>query len=182
MQVNSQYTNKAASRSTGGFTQSELIIIVAVIGIMGAIAIPSWLGFVERLHLNIGQDQIYRGMEEAKSNAKLQKVTWQFSVRENNAVVQWAVHPATVNPANAHWHNLDKTIHLDSETTLQLSSGVRKIQFDYLGNVTKPPFGRLTLSSQFSGKTKRCVFVSTIIGTLRTAKEHPKPKDGKYCY
>lgn len=182
MQVNSQYIGKAASRSTAGFTLLEHIILLAILGIVSAIAAPAWFAFVERQSLNFAQDQIYRAMQSAKSNAKLQKVSWQFSLRENNGVVQWAVHPATANPADDQWYSLNKTIHLDPETTLRPPTGVRKIQFDYQGNVTKPPFGRVTLSSQHGGKTKRCVFVSTIIGTLRTAKENPKSKDGKYCY
>ncbi len=184
MRVNSQDTDKAVSLSTAGFTLLEQIIIVGIMGILSAIAAPAWFSFVEHQQLNIAQDQIYRAMQEAKSYAKLQKVTWQFSVRESNNFVEWAVHPAIVNPANAQWNNLDKAIHLDPETTLQHSGGVRQIQFDYKGNVTKPPFGRVTLSSQHGGKAKRCVFVSTIIGTLRMAKEHPQRNraDGKYCY
>lgn len=182
MRVNSQYIGKATSRSTAGFTLIEHIILLAILGIVSAIIVPNWVALVERQYLNFAQDQIYRAIQEAKSNAKLQKVSWQFSLQENNGVVEWAVHPATVNPADAHWNSFDKTIRLDPETTLQPPTGVRKIQFDYQGNVTKPPFGRVTLSSQHGGKTKRCVFVSTIIGTLRTAKENPKSKEGKYCY
>lgn len=150
---------------------------------MGAIATPSWTRFVQRQHLNAAQNQIYRSLQEAKSNAKLQKITWQFSIREINNVVQWAVHPDTINPVNANWHDLNKTIRLDPETTLQQSNGVRRIQFDYKGNIRKPPLGRVTLSSQHNSKTKRCVIISTFIGAMRTAQERPKANaDKKYCY
>lgn len=181
MQVN---TNKVVSRSTAGFTLFELIVAVGIIGILSAIIASSWFSFVERQSLNIAQNQIYRAMQEAKSNAKVQKVTWQFSIRKTNDVVQWAVHSTTINPAKIQWNNLDKYIDLDPETTLQESGGVRKIEFNYQGNVTKSRLGRVTLSSRHGGKIKRCVFVSTLIGTLRTAKEHPQPNrnDGKYCY
>lgn len=177
-------TNKAVSRSTAGFTLFELIVAVGIVGILSAMVAPIWFSFVQRQSLNIAQNQIYRAMQEAKSNAKLQKVTWQFSIRKTDDVVQWAVHSTSVSPAKTQWNNLDKNIDLDAETTLQESGGVRKIEFNYQGNVTKSRLGRVTLSTRHGGKIKRCVFVSTLIGTLRTAKEHSQPnrKDGKYCY
>ncbi len=181
MHVNNR-TNNVKLCSTAGFTVFELIIVVVVIGIISAIASPAWFGFIERQRLNSAQNQILRAMQQAKSQAILQKVTWQFSLQEANDSVAWAVHPASVNPANAQWNHLDQTIHLDPETTLQQSGGVRQVKFDYNGNVAKPPFGRVTLFSDRGGKIKRCVFVSTLIGTLRTAKEQPKPREGKYCY
>ncbi|MBZ0332152.1 type IV pilin protein [Halomonas sp. ANAO-440] len=42
-------------RHTAGFTLIELMIAVAVIGILAAIAIPSYQGYVERSRLSDGQ-------------------------------------------------------------------------------------------------------------------------------
>lgn len=181
MHLNTDHNTKAPSPSTAGFTLLESIIVVSIVGILAAIAAPNWFSFINRQRLNTAQYQVYQAMQEAKSNAMRDKVTGQFSIRKNADIVQWAVHPATVKPANTQWHNLDKTINLDPETTLQQSGTVRRIQFDYHGNV-KPPLGRVTLSSRNGGKTKRCVFVSTLLGAIRTAKENPKKQDGKYCY
>ncbi len=177
--MQSQLNSKRSSR---GFTQIEILVVVVVIGILAAIAIPTWQTFIEARRLNIAQDQVYRAMREAQSNATHAKLTWQVSFREVDEVVQWAVHPATISPAGAHWNNLDSHVRLDVETTLESLSGVRQIQFDYRGNVRKPPFGRITLSSQYGGKLKRCVYVSTILGAMRTAKENSKAKLGSYCY
>lgn len=166
-----------------GFTLIEMTVVVLMIGILSASAAPSWLTFVEVRRLNTAQDQVYRSVREAQSNARREKLTWQASFREENNIVQWAVHPITVTPANATWNNLDSHIRLDAETTLQTSNGARRIEFDYRGNVTHPPLGRITLSSRNGGKAKRCVFISTILGAIRTAKERPTPNsNGKYCY
>ncbi|WP_339376529.1 pilus assembly FimT family protein [Calothrix sp. NIES-2098] len=170
------------SSSNSGFTLLEVLLVTLLIGILSAIAVPSWLTFVNNRRLNIAQDEVYRAMRQAQSQAKKEKLTWQTSFRENNGIVQWAIHPASVNPANANWNNLDANVRLDEESTLQQSNGVRRIQFDYMGNVDKPPLGRITLSSKHGGKAKRCVVVSTILGAIRTSKEQKTAEDGKYCY
>jgi hypothetical protein len=121
-------------------------------------------------------------MRQVQSQAKKEKLTWQISFPELNGILQWAVHPAIVIVTNAVWKNLDSTVHLDEETTLQEFDGVRSIQFDYLGSVKQPPLGRITLSTKSSGKTKRCVFVSIILGAMRTAKERSTADNGRYCY
>ncbi len=169
------------ARSNKGFTLIETLIVIVIIGILSAIAIPSWLAFLETIRLNTAQDQVYQALRQAQSKAKQEKVIWQASFREVSEQVQWATHRASVEPDNANWNNLDSQVSLDPETTLESSNGVRNIQFNYRGNV-QPPFGRITLSIRHGGKAKRCVFVSTLLGAMRTAKEHPTPQDGKYCY
>ncbi|MDM3849986.1 MAG: type II secretion system protein [Aphanizomenon gracile PMC627.10] len=167
-----------------GFTLIEMIVVFLMIGILSAIAAPSWLGFINVHHLNIAQDQVYRAMREAQSQAKKEKLTYHASFREQNNILQWAVHAATIDPSNAQWNDLDASVKLDEdESTLdKLPNGVRRVPFDHLGTV-KPPFGRITLSSKSGGKAKRCVFISTILGAMRTAKENPTPDSGnRYCY
>ena len=170
-----------------GFTTVELLIVGAITGILGSIAASSWLSFINTQRLNNANSQIYQAMRLAQSQAKKNGMDWQFSIRENNNLVQWANHPASLDPTLAEWNNLDPNIRIDRETTLQKSNEVRRIRFNHLGTVANPPLGRVVLSSEDSSKdgdkiVKRCVFVSTILGAMRTAKEQPTPKQGKYCY
>lgn len=199
MQFNRQYTNKAASRSTAGFTLLEHTILVAIIGIVFAIAAPSWIASVNRQRLNTAQNQIYRSLQEAKSQATLQKVTWQVSFQDNTGVVQWAVHPAEPGkfiPDGVHWNNLDAAIALykdqnnkgKCETTFDQpkqscpSHGPWRVQFNYIGN-TNGQLGQITLITKNDSNIKRCVYVSTLIGNIRTGQEHSKPNASKkYCY
>ena len=172
------------NNSSSGFTLLEVLVVIAAIGILATVAAPSWVAFINTRKLNAASDKVYLGLLRAKREAQRTKTTWQFSIREKEDIVQWAVHPETVNPNNANWNSLDSNVVLDEETTLLLrkSTQVRHIQFDYRGSIRKPPLGRITLSSKYGGKAKRCVYISTILGAIRTAKERDKPKKGDYCY
>jgi type II secretory pathway pseudopilin PulG len=196
------FIGKGLHSSTAGYTLLELIIVGVLIGILGAIAAPSWLTFLNLQTLNTGQNQVYRAMQAAQSNAKRDKLTWQTSFQEvtvnDRVVVQWAVHPAkpgTFIPSGVRWNNLGTNLRIDKkkndkgeyETTLdspgnKTIEGPWRVQFNYHGN-TNGQLGRIALRTPYTGKIKRCVIVSTLIGTVRTAKERPKPnKEGKYCY
>ncbi|MGQ4647667.1 prepilin-type N-terminal cleavage/methylation domain-containing protein [Lyngbya aestuarii] len=197
MRPNKQYIKKAASQPTAGFTFLELMVVVFMMGILSAIATPSWLGFVDRQRLNSAQDQVYWAMQEAKSKAKLQKITWQASFREIDGVVQWAVHPARSQefiPIGVNWNPLGTNISIDKEKNKKAKyettfdspgkktiTGPWRVQFNFHGN-TNGQLGTMTLRTKHTDDVKRCVIVSTLIGTIRTGKEHAKPKDGKYCY
>lgn len=200
MQINQKRSKKIASSANSGFTTLELLIIIVIIGIIFAIAYPSWLSFIERQRLNKAQNQLYLSLQSAKSNALKEKMTWQVSFREQAGVVQWAVHSAQESisiPTNLAWNNLDSNIQIyknpnkkgSCETTFYQKKrqcptiGPWEVQFNYKGNTNGAEMGQLTLISKNPNKYQRCVYVSTLIGGIKTGKENAKPNSSnKYCY
>ncbi len=181
-----------------------MLVVIFMVGILSAIAIPSWVSFVNTRRLNVAQDQVYRAMRQAQSQATKEKLTWQVSFRNQNNIVQWAVHqakaeqfiPEAVTTNDKLWNNLDSNIRIDSETTLrkQTVSGAWRVIFNYQGcpvynvgdeciNKSLQALGQITIYSSYAGKVKRCVYISTILGAMRTGKDHATANEsGKYCY
>ncbi|MDB9522512.1 type II secretion system protein [Dolichospermum circinale CS-1225] len=152
-----------------GFTLIEMIIVGSIIGMLAAIALPSWSGFTNIRQLNIAQGEVNQAMRQAQSQAKKEKVNYQASFRTQNDILQWAVHKES-DLNNAVWNDLDDSVQLDPNSTLELDNGVRRVRFNDIGGVI-PPLGKITLSSKSGGTGKRCVIVSTILGAMRTTKD-----------
>ncbi|MCU0565351.1 MAG: type II secretion system GspH family protein [Oculatellaceae cyanobacterium Prado106] len=170
-----------ASATPLGFTLIEVLVVVAIIGILFAISAPAWNGFLTTRNLNAAQDEILQAMRQTQSRAKQSKRIWQLSLREFNGKVQFATHPATTTPQN--WQDLaTPNAKLDiAETTLLSSNGIYRVQFTTTGGVTGQ-LGRVTLKTNQTS-TKRCIIVSTLLGTIREGESRSKPDSGgRYCY
>ncbi|MBD2777644.1 pilus assembly FimT family protein [Iningainema tapete] len=206
------YKNTFNHHSSSGFTLLESLVVIVFIGILSAIALPNWLAFVDIQRLNTAQDEVYQAMRQAQSQAIKQKSTWQISLREQNNVVQWAVHPADAEKfipdavsANDHlWHNLEQNIRIDQQTnnkgkyettfSKQTSPLIWRLMFNYQGcpvykvgnectQTSLRTLGQITFKSQNGGKDRRCIYMSTVLGAIRTGKDHAKAnKNNKYCY
>ncbi|PIG91372.1 type II secretion system protein [Gloeocapsopsis sp. IPPAS B-1203] len=173
--------NKEFNQSEFGFTLIEILIAIFVLGILAAIAAPSWLEFVNARRLNIAQEQVYQAMRTAQSRAKQERQNWQASFRERNRSgvinLEWAVHPAIIDVDNdnndsndlVNWNSFDPNIRFSTVTSLQSRNNVRYIQFNHKGHVNGL-LRRITVSTENSS-SKRCVFASTLLGALRTAKD-----------
>jgi len=110
------------SKNQSGFTLIEVLVVTVIIGILAAIAAPSWIGFRNNQIVRTTQSRIFSALRDAQSSAKSKKIDHQVSFRENNGVVQYVVHP-TLSPYsplflpinatdwdNLAWQNLDSAI------------------------------------------------------------------------
>lgn len=200
--ANESYPKRSLKSFNLGFTLIETMMVIVIVGVLAAIAAPSWVAFIETRRLSFAQDQIYRALLEAQSNAKRDKIAWQVSLQENDGIVQWAVHPASLNQfisSEVNWKSLDANIQVykdknnlnQCETTLNQqnpscpASGPWRVQFDYLGIPKRegPELGQITLNTNSNTKTQRCIYVATILGTIRTGQENSTANsDDRYCY
>ena len=54
-----------------GFTLLEVLVVMIMVGILSAIAAPSWLGFVNNQRINASQTKIFQAIKVAQSDAKI---------------------------------------------------------------------------------------------------------------
>jgi type II secretory pathway pseudopilin PulG len=71
--ANTNYKKTASRKSEGGFTIIELLVIVLVLGILAAIAAPSWLAFINRQRVRTVNDRVFQSLRLAQSEAKRSK-------------------------------------------------------------------------------------------------------------
>ena len=128
MTINPPTCRRAINLAAAGFTIIEILIILFLLGIFSAIAAPSWLAFINNQNLRTSQDRIFWAIRIAQSNAKLDKISWQASFREQGGIVQLAVHPAHIFPdqmeeaisdrlAQLKWHSFAQKIRIDVDNT-----------------------------------------------------------------
>ncbi len=162
---------RGSRRGAAGFTLLEMLVVLFMVSLLAAIAAPSWLGFADGYRLNNGLSAIVLGMRQAQTQAIHTRKDWRFSIREVNGVVQWTIHPDSSSPAAFDWYSLDANIRLDqSLTTLFQNAGIRRLEFNHFGRINGQ-LGRVTLMTSSGSNTRRCVFASTLLGVLRTAKD-----------
>lgn len=166
-----------SKQPVAGFTIIEIIVTVAFLGLLSAIAIPSWLSFISQQRLNQAQDRVLTVLREAQAKAKRQETTWQACFRDTGTVVQSAIE---IDCSKANWQPLTGS---DSQfitikpvsTTLSASNGYYVVQYQANGTLdpnagTPVTAGQNITMALRSGASipLRCVYVQTLLGTLHT--------------
>ncbi len=178
-------TTQASSRQ--GFTTIEVLVVIVMLGILTAIAAPSWLSFVNGQRVKNTADAALQTMRRAQSRASTENRAWEASFRiDEEQGVQGAAYPADSNPS---WTTLSpeagNLVTLDEErTTLpqDCDHGDYCIRFEDRGIVSDDSYnhadfedddsgmiGRIAFTDVEGGNNpnRRCVIIATILGSIR---------------
>ncbi len=115
------YQRFVATRYTqndAGFSLIEIVAVVLMIGILAAIALPSFTAFVNRQKLDKANDFVLAALTQAQTTAKKKKLSYSVSFATNsNNVLEVAVYPTAyssstipgdpnTSPPQSYWQSL----------------------------------------------------------------------------
>ena len=111
------------SQNTSGFTLIEVLVVIAMVGILSAVAAPSWLGFVARQRLNKANDTVFAALQEAQRKAKKNKISYSVSIQLDNSIdkiPQISVHPGETPPSTTSisWRNIGADLEIKPDQML----------------------------------------------------------------
>lgn len=184
IKINKQPT--ILKQAQAGFTFIETMFVLVLVGILSAIAVPSYLGLLNRQRLNNAQEEVFTAMQTAQANARREKNAWVACFYDDGNKASWSVNRLPES-TSSDW---DCTKSTNWQAILSSSSGLIAIssdksyttlaanpstyypvEFKYDGSVT--PLGKITLEIRKETKgDKRCVVISTLLGAMRTAKDN----------
>ena len=185
------------NQQDAGFTLLEVIVVAVIIGILGAIAAPGWLGFVNRQRLNKANDAVLSALQQAHRQAIRTKRDYSVSFQTNGNTPQFSIDQGTT-PNN--WRNLGEDVGIKPGEILlssnitdnnkagssisNLSGTPKTITFDHMGTLpintdfgtppdgsTEPPGLKIVVAIPSNSNMKRCVIVKTLLGSMITEKD-----------
>jgi prepilin-type N-terminal cleavage/methylation domain-containing protein len=89
---------------TNGYTLIEVLVVLFLVGILAALAIPSWLSFLQRQRIRSAASQLYWALQLAKSEAAKTSVRYGVTVCSNFSEfrrddgIKYDVHPYSDSP------------------------------------------------------------------------------------
>lgn len=178
------YGSFSEQASSAGFTLIEGLIVAVVIGLLAAIAAPSFFGFWQQRKINATQGLIYQALRTAQGDAIQQRHDRRFSIRERNGQIEWASHSdSNLATQVAVWQPLvEGVVFADIDNTLAKSSNIYSVKFDMQGNV-QGQLGTITVAMAGGKSTHRCVVVSTVLGAMRQGRGQTQANsNGRFCY
>lgn len=161
-----------------GFTLLEAMIAVVLIGILAAIAAPSWQALIDTQRLNAARNQAVTALNDAKTRAQRQHVTYEVGFRQDGQQAQWAVYPVGADPSKQNWQNLQNGVKLldRPDTTMAKKDEIYRIQFNHQGE-TNGQLGKVTFGVTSGSSIKRCAIVSNLLGTIREGENKARDRN-----
>jgi prepilin-type N-terminal cleavage/methylation domain-containing protein len=184
--LNSIRTSKHKNDNNAGFSLIELMVVILMVGVLAAIAAPTWQTFTTRQRIKSVNTQILQAIKTTQAEAKRNQSDYVLKFDLTEDPPKYSIYKDGTLPADQQPQSLS----LDGaikENMLKIYSQANEtvkntITFDYLGNVkdpttlnqSTPPVNTdgfsVVVYPKDSPKSRNCIIVQTILGATRTAE------------
>ena len=147
--------NYIRQKSDRGFTLMELMIALIIVGIIGAIAAPNFIGLLNRIRVDSALEQLLGAIRETQRLAMRYGKSCRINIDPITNVLS-----APDSDCLSNQRTIDENIIIRTN----LSGSIPSIPFSYRGTTSK--MGTIVLSSGLTD-TQKCFVVSLGLGIMR---------------
>lgn len=144
------------NKSDRGFTLLELMVVLLIVGIIAAIAVPNFIGLLNRIRVRDSLEKLLGAIQESQKLSIRHGKTCYLNINPNTNVISSNDSQCLLN---------ERIINEDIVIRTNLSGSIPNIYFSHKGNTTK--MGTIVLSSNFT-KSQVCFVISLGLGIKRT--------------
>ncbi len=168
------YRQKGKLYSTAGFSMIELLVVVVMIGVVAAIAAPSWQSFLDRQRMNEIRGELMSVLRDAQDEAQTLNQSRQVIFSAPSAPIS-----VTVRNATATTGGVTKVLGSGNVGNNQFSlAASTPIIFDYNGRVNVPTPYVMKITKRGAptppagqSPNQSCVVVTTLLGGIKSAND-----------
>lgn len=146
---------KQARKSDRGFTLTELMVVIVIIGVIAAISAPTFTGLLTRYRLESSLQQLLGAINEAQRLAMLRSQSCRIIINPNTSNI-------TTNKAGCLLR--DRSFNKNITIRSNFPGATPNILFSYKGSTTR--MGTIVLSSN-NTNAQKCFVISLGTGIKR---------------
>lgn len=144
-----------------GYSLLEMIVTVILVGILAAIAIPSFIGLLERYRVNEGLAKVKGAIKEAQRQAIRRGRRCKIQINTNNRKITVSAPDGSINYNGCLFN--ERT--LPEGVAIKTNYTTPVISFSPRGNTSSA--GTIVVYSADNAQTKKCIVISLGLGIIR---------------